>query len=108
MRTRRTTATFTLFFTARIRWIRRWRAIARGPIVYCLESVDLPKGVGVMDVHLTSSASFQPATDARLPHVAMLEGEVQAISKKKWDGQLYRDVSRDPLQKLTVRLVPYF
>ena len=33
-------------------------AVMRGPIVYCLETVDLPKGVRIMDVLLRRDAGF--------------------------------------------------
>ena len=34
----------------------------RGPVLYCVESPDLPAGIRVPDVHLASDATFKPST----------------------------------------------
>ena len=62
-------------------------AIARGPIVYCLESVDLPSGVRVLDVHLSQSTDLAPATDNRLPGITVLKGHALAMAAEPWSGE---------------------
>ena len=55
-------------------------AVMRGPIVYCLESVDLPEGVGVDDVALVADATWTPRRDKDLlGGVTVLEGPAQAL-----------------------------
>ena len=51
-------------------------AVARGPIVYCLESADLPAGVGIDDVAIPATAKFTPRYDSKLLNgVTVLEGD---------------------------------
>jgi hypothetical protein len=42
-------------------------AVMRGPIVYCLESVDLPDGVRVLNVAFLPHTRFRARYDAALP-----------------------------------------
>jgi uncharacterized protein len=83
-------------------------AVVRGPIVYCLESVDLPVGVRVLDIHLAADADFAPTVDSRLPGLTVLKGQATAIDRGTWGDQLYRDVSAINARKIDVQLIPYF
>ncbi len=83
-------------------------AVRRGPIVYCLESVDLPKGVKPLDVFISPSIQFRARYDQRLlGGVALLEGPAFMRTNSDWTGRLYRE--RQPVQPtpLQLRLVPY-
>ncbi len=57
---------------------RNQLAALRGPIVYCLESIDLPPACAMLDVHLGSDADLAPATDPRLPGITVLKGRATA------------------------------
>jgi uncharacterized protein len=84
-------------------------AIQRGPIVYCLESPDLPKDVRVEDVIVPADTKLTPQFDADLlGGVAAIEADVLARPSGEWSGKLYRPVDRAPEQKLHVRFVPYY
>ena len=84
-------------------------AVARGPVVYCLESLDLPSDVRLLDVQLTPDASFTPAPrDKRLPGIEVLKGEALAARAKRWSEQLYRELSDEDPEPIDVRLIPYF
>ena len=85
-------------------------AVLRGPVVYCLESVDLPDGVKVLDVHLPPDAKLTPRPAKDLPAgIVALEGQAVAIAQPQWsDGDLYRDVAPPQRRNIDVRLVPYF
>ena len=55
-------------------------AVMRGPIVYCLESPDLPEGVDLDDVALVADAKWTPRRDKDLlGGVTVLEGPAQAF-----------------------------
>jgi DUF1680 family protein len=83
-------------------------AIQRGPVVYCLESPDLPKGVRLSDVLIPSDIQLTARYDQRLLNgVVVLEGEAFARSHPEWTNTLYSEVQPAKLQPVTVRLIPY-
>ena len=61
-------------------------AVMRGPIVYCLESVDLAKDVRLLDVHLPRDAKFTPTTDTSLGGITVLQGKAIAQAPGDWSG----------------------
>lgn len=84
-------------------------ALKRGPVVYCLESADLPDGVGVLDVCVPGDARFLARYDQRLlGGVVTLDGTLLAKPAEDWSGQLYREVKPTESKPVKVRLVPYF
>jgi DUF1680 family protein len=83
-------------------------AVQRGPIVYCLESTDLPKGVGVLDVLVPPDITLAARYDFRLlGGVAVLEGDAEARSPGDWSGRLYRELEPETPRPVRLRLVPY-
>lgn len=85
-------------------------AVKRGPMVYCLESVDLPEGVKPVDVSLSSDTKLRARFDYRLlGGVVVLEGAAMARTNSSWSGPLYREL-RPPTPTPTpikLRLIPY-
>jgi uncharacterized protein len=84
--------------------------VKRGPLVYCLESPDLPSGVRVADVVLPRDAQLTPRFDDKLlGGVTVLEGEAQARPTGDWTNRLYRPVAATAKEKpVAVRLIPYY
>lgn len=83
-------------------------AVKRGPIVYCLESVDLPKGVKPLDVSLSPDAKLRARYDQRLlGGVVVLEGQALARTNSTWSGQLYREAKPTKPTPIKLRLIPY-
>ncbi|TAL03579.1 MAG: glycoside hydrolase family 127 protein [Verrucomicrobia bacterium] len=83
-------------------------AIKRGPIVYCLESVDLPRGVRPLDVNLPSDIKLRARYDQRLlGGVVVLEGTAFARTNANWSGQLYRELKTSKPAPIKLRLIPY-
>jgi DUF1680 family protein len=84
-------------------------AIQRGPVVYCLESADLPEGVRVLDIHIPAGIELRPRIDSQLlgERVAVLEGQAEWIPQGEWSRQLYRDLQDPEPEKIDIRLVPY-
>jgi uncharacterized protein len=94
-------------------------AVMRGPIVYCLESTDLPQGVRLQDVLIPLNASLNPVKDTENglsltffdriegSPVLMLEGKALAQKRADWSHELYREVSTETIS-IPIRLVPYY
>ncbi|WP_028666846.1 aceric acid hydrolase [Runella zeae] len=83
-------------------------AVKRGPMVYCLESNDMPSGARVFDVAIPSTATFKPTpTTLDNAPITALETTGVRINDQQWDKTLYRPVSK---QKKTVplKLIPYY
>jgi DUF1680 family protein len=86
-------------------------AVARGPLVYCLESCDLPEGVSVSDVLLPSDITWaERRGDGVLAGMVLLEGKALRLEASgNSPDQLYRELPRGHrLRPQQVRLVPYF
>jgi DUF1680 family protein len=84
-------------------------AVMRGPVVYCLESVDLPEDVKPREVWLPEDVRFEPArAGAELGNATVLEGVGEVFPGRGWDARLYREVDRRPPSRVPIRLIPYF
>jgi DUF1680 family protein len=85
-------------------------AIQRGPVVYCLESADLPDGVRVMEVHIPADIELRPRIDSQLfgERVVVLEGQAAWIPQGEWSHRLYRDLQNPEPERIDIRLVPYY
>jgi len=84
-------------------------AIMRGPVVYCLESVDLPDGVGVAEVHIPRDVGLTPRYDqGLLGGVTVLEGEACRIRGGEWDGKLYHNIDDGSIEQVLIMLIPYY
>lgn len=83
-------------------------AIMHGPVVYCLESVDLPPGVDLSDVFIPRDVKLKPkfATDI-LGGTIILRGKLRVVQKKN-DGVFYHDLEMEGGEKIKVKLIPYF
>jgi DUF1680 family protein len=87
---------------------RNQTAVKRGPLVYCLESMDLPEGTRIDDVVIPSDMVFTPKKEQiDGSPVVVLEGTAQTLSEDSWSGTLYREVSRRTTP-VPIRLVPYY
>ena len=84
-------------------------ALKRGPIVYCLESPDLPKDVSIHSVKIPSdfhsSVEYLPQL---LNGVGTLRGEIIIESPSDWEGVLYRPLEERDEQRITTRFIPYY
>ncbi len=83
--------------------------IKRGPIVYCLESADLPDDVKLSDVAIRRNQQFSSRFDpALLDGVTVVEGKALQQIEDPWQDTLYREVSKKEPKDLDIRLIPYF
>jgi uncharacterized protein len=83
--------------------------VKRGPIVYCLESVDLPKNQNVFSLALPVTTKFNPKMIKIVNSEIMeLEGNAEVIEKNDWKDKLYKEVSQKTPVTVPIKLVPYY
>ena len=83
-------------------------AVQRGPIVYCLESADLPAGTRISDILIPTGIDLVARYDRQLlGGSVILEGIAQARPNVKWESELYREVKRATTAPVKVGLIPY-
>jgi DUF1680 family protein len=83
-------------------------AVQRGPVVYCLESPDLPAGVKISDVLIPTDIQLRARYDRHLlGGFVVLEGAALAQAGTDWHGTLYREVQPATLKPIAVKFIPY-
>ena len=82
-------------------------AVKRGPVVYCLESNDLPKQ-NVFDVVIPSSIQFTavPATINK-GHITALTGNAMLLQRNEWKNTLYKEINTSA-KPVRIKLIPYY
>lgn len=85
-------------------------AVQRGPVVYCLESADLPTGVSVAQVAVDAAKAFKPEpVEIAGVKLMALKGEGVLLNDGTWKSGLYQPLSAEAAPKsTTLKLVPYF
>ena len=84
-------------------------AVKRGPIVYCLESDQLPSNVKVNDVVLDLNSKF--TTDfIKISNRQLLSitASTSINPDNSWDKKLYKPISTKDSKEYSVKLIPYF
>jgi len=91
----------------RIEEVRNQVAIKRGPVVYCVESPDLPKNTDILDVYLPAKsgleAKYQPDF---LGGLTTISGKV-LLRKDNKEG-MYRTLEKPDWKEVETQFVPYF
>jgi DUF1680 family protein len=81
--------------------------VKRGPIVYCLESADLPNQ-NVFDVIIPASIKLQPMPmKIDIGNVMALTGEAKILQKTDWKNKLYKEVNTTSTP-IKINLIPYY
>ncbi len=84
-------------------------AVMRGPLVYCLESPDLPAGVRVSEIGLPPNIQLKSRWEGGLlGGVTVLEGEAWLNREGAWSDLLYRPFRYRQGGTVNVRLIPYY
>jgi DUF1680 family protein len=84
-------------------------AFMRGPLLYCLESVDLPEGIKLSEVRIPRDIELIPRHDPDLlSGVAVLEGSALRVDLKGWSGKLYRPLAQPIYETIPISLIPYY
>ncbi|MHC4243397.1 MAG: glycoside hydrolase family 127 protein, partial [Planctomycetota bacterium] len=91
----------------RVEQLRNQVAVQRGPVVYCIESHDLPSGMGVLDVHVSKDITLNARYDDLFGGVTVIEGRAVAV-RHDWSNKLYADFEEARKRPLNLRLIPYY
>ncbi|HSW02462.1 MAG TPA: glycoside hydrolase family 127 protein [Sedimentisphaerales bacterium] len=84
-------------------------AVMRGPVVYCLESADLPESVNLQNVRLPRRPAWQVRHDPDLLRgVTVLETEGAVVPKAGLSSSLYRRLPEGSPEHVKLRLIPYY
>lgn len=84
-------------------------AVKRGPLVYCLESDQLPAKTSVNDVILNVNSKF--ATNSftlNNRNLVSIDAEAVINSNNSWNKTLYKPLSSKDATAVSVKLIPYF
>jgi len=82
-------------------------AVMRGPIVYCLESTDLPEGVNIEDVGVNPSGQWTPEHEPDLlGGITALKGDAIVSASQDWTGRLYHRMDLTERKRIRVQLIP--
>ncbi|TDE95138.1 hypothetical protein EXU48_10315 [Occultella glacieicola] len=83
-------------------------AIVRGPLVYCVESADLPDGVGVESVYVPAGARWREADgEGIFTDYVTLHTDAVRIPSPVAAGSLYGELREEDPAPLPLTLVPY-
>ncbi len=91
----------------RIEEVRNQVAIKRGPLVYCVESPDLPKGTKILDVYIETTAELkvQHCPDF-LGGVSTIKGNV--LLRRDHAESMYHTIDKPEWESYRTQFVPYF
>lgn len=92
----------------RIEEVRNQVAIKRGPVVYCIETPDLPHRTDILNVYISSNTELKPTYRADfLGGVTTIDGNVLLRSDKK-SKAMYRKIKKPTLTPYQTQFVPYY
>jgi DUF1680 family protein len=83
-------------------------AVIRGPVVYCLESVDLPEGVKVSEIHFPNNIRVRETFDRdMLGGVTVLEMDAVRVIYNG-DEALYKSYIPPTKENVSIKMIPYY
>ena len=89
--------------------IRNHIAVMRGPIVYCLEGLDLPDEVSMLDVYAPNDMGLTASReDDLLGGVMAIKGVARHIAERNGSNALYREAGNEQEADLDITLIPYY
>lgn len=84
-------------------------AIMRGPLVYCLESNDLPQNVNIDDVQIIRSGEWKTNFEPKLLNgVTVLETRAALMPKNSTPSALYSSLPDGNPGEVALKLIPYY
>lgn len=86
-------------------------AVSRGPIIYCVESKDIPQKCSIKELYIPSDIQLQAVFDEQCcGGITKLAGEVWSEARCPSSDTLYYNVNNSPnkLQKISVKFIPYY
>ena len=89
--------------------IRNHVAVMRGPLVYCLEGVDLPDDVSILEVHAPGDMQMEARRENELlGGVTVVRGRARRVVEENGSDALYMDIGSEREEDLDVTLIPYY
>lgn len=87
---------------------RNQTVVKRGPLVYCLESIDIENGKDIDNILIPTDIQLSPKkiTIDGSPIIA-LQGTAKLMEEYSWKNTLYREVSKNN-SKVNIQLIPYY
>lgn len=83
-------------------------AVMYGPMVYCLESKDIPSKISIFDIVIPADIKLQPKNiEMEGNKIVALEGMAKYTERSNNDNELYREIQA-PSKEIKVSLVPYY
>ena len=91
----------------RIEEVRNQVAVKRGPIIYCIESPDLPVDISILDVYISGNdnMTIHHKPDF-LGGIAVIEADL--LIKNNAQEGLYRSIGKPEWKRIRAQLVPYY
>ncbi|MDO6801980.1 glycoside hydrolase family 127 protein [Wenyingzhuangia sp. 1_MG-2023] len=87
--------------------VRNQAAVKRGPVVYCVESPDLPKNTDIFNVYLPIKSNLKATYQSDfLGGITTINGDLK-LRKNNKEG-MYSEISQPTWETKNIQLVPYF
>jgi DUF1680 family protein len=81
--------------------------VKRGPVVYCLESADLPNQ-NIFDVIIPSSIKLQPVPmKIGDGNITALTAQAKLLQNSDWKNSLYKELNTNT-NPINIKLIPYY
>jgi DUF1680 family protein len=81
--------------------------VKRGPIVYCIESADLPNQ-NVFDVVIPANIKLQPQPmKIAEGNIMALTGQAKILQSSNWSNTLYKEINMN-YKSVNIKLIPYY
>ncbi|WP_152285648.1 glycoside hydrolase family 127 protein [Flavicella marina] len=91
----------------RIEEVRNQVAVQRGPVVYCVETADLPEDTKILDVYLPSTSELNAVYKPDfLGGLTTIDADV--LLRKDKSSKMYRSVDKPTWEKVSTQFVPYY
>ena len=92
----------------RIEEVRNQVAIKRGPIVYCVETPDLPESANIVDIYLPSNADMTTEyKDDLLGGVTVIGADLLMRTNNN-SSTMYKTVSKPDFEQISTQFIPYY
>jgi DUF1680 family protein len=83
-------------------------AVMQGPVVYCLESVDLPEGTALSDIYIPRDIQLKPYRVTGILSGLTFRQRLFRVVREIESDRLYHNLETVAEEDISVHLIPYF
>ncbi len=84
-------------------------AVKKGPLVYCVESIDLPEGEKIDNLVLSLEEALTPEwVDIYGSALLSLKGKALFRPSKNWESSLFQPYEKTEYTSMPISLIPYY